>query len=124
MTLHQLKWTVFDEDTSDKLESFTKEIQEQASQAEPAADPVASLDSALMKRRGGRLNTKLRQQSTVQNFGTTEQTHINTFWERNFAEEEEVAWYKFQRAFLDDYEADLKGKHYLNSGYICLRCLN
>ena len=59
-------------------------------------------------RRGGRLNTKLRAQARfIKDDGQSLQ--INTFWDRNFAEDVEVPWYKFQQAFLSDYEAQLSG---------------
>ncbi len=34
----------------------------------------------------------------------------DSFWDRNFKAEEEVAWFRFQQAFLSDYEAQLSGK--------------
>ena len=71
---------------------------------------LASVDrSRTIVRRGGRLNTKLRAQTTVKELGGEELT-IDTFWDRNFAEEEEVMWFKFQQGFLKDYEAQLSGK--------------
>ena len=39
-----------------------------------------------------------------------ESIQINTFWERNFEQEDDVPWYKFQQAFLSDYEAQLSGE--------------
>ena len=57
-------------------------------------------------RRGGvRLNTKLRAQSTL----TEEDVVVDTFWERNFPTDDEVPWFRFQQAFLTDYEAQLSG---------------
>lgn len=110
MTLHQLGWKVFDVDPKSQIEGFVQEIEEQTAQAETESiNPATSPDSALIKRRGGRLNTKLRQQTTVQEFATTDQTHIGTFWERNFSGEAEVPWYKFQKGFLEDYESKLAG---------------
>ena len=55
------------------------------------------------------MNTKLRAQSTLKDLGG-EETTIDTFWDRNFRDEDEVAWYKFQQAFLKDYEAQLTGE--------------
>ena len=74
------------------------------------APELASVDrSRTIVRRGGRLNTKLRAQTTVKELGGEELT-IDTFWDRNFAEEDEVMWFKFQQGFLKDYEAQLSGK--------------
>ena len=68
----------------------------------------ASIDkSRTIIRRGGRLNTKLRAQTTIKDIGVEE--NIDTFWDRNFPEEDEVPWYKFQQGFLKDYEAQLTG---------------
>ncbi len=64
---------------------------------------------ALMPSGKARLNTKLRAQSTVKDFGGTEEQHINTFWERNFPDDDTVPWFKFQQAFLSDYQAQLSG---------------
>jgi hypothetical protein len=104
MTLHQLQWEVVDKDPT-KVESVIKRIQEQP---EEPASPTVSLTPA---RKGGRLNTKLRNQNTLQdiNIGTT-QTQIDSFWDRHFESEEEVLWYKFQKQFLDDYETQLSGE--------------
>ena len=71
--------------------------------------PETSIDkSKTFVRRGGRLNTKLRAQTTVGEAG--EEQTLTTFWDRNFPEEDEVQWYKFQQAFLKDYEAQLSGE--------------
>ena len=34
---------------------------------------------------------------------------VDTFWERNFPTDDEVPWFRFQQAFLTDYEAQLSG---------------
>ena len=111
MTLNQTEWKIFDEDPKTHMEGFCTQVQQQMTVVEEASvNPMVSVESALIKRRGGRLNTKLRQQSTVQDFSLGEQVEqIHNFWERNFPDEEEVAWYKFQKAFLDDYESKLSG---------------
>ncbi len=56
-----------------------------------------------------RLNTKLRAQSTLRDIGGDELQHISTFWDRNFPDEDTVIWFKFQQAFLTDYESQLTG---------------
>lgn len=75
----------------------------------PAPGEAAVDRSKTIIRRGGRLNTKLRAQTTVRDVGGEELT-IDTFWDRNFGEEDEVAWFKFQQGFLKDYEAQLTGE--------------
>lgn len=102
MTLHQLEWTVFDVDPQ-QTESFVAKIREGVTS--PAESPPPR--DGTYSRRGGRLNTKLRQQSTMQDIGTGAGGQLNTFWDRNFQSEAEVPWYKFQKSFLDNYEAQL-----------------
>lgn len=101
MTLHQLLWTIFDVDP--QVEGFIQKIQEKLSEAEETA-----VTSSVFTRRGGRLNTKLRTQTTLQDISIgTEQSRIGSFWDRNFESDDEVPWYKFQKCFLDDYETQL-----------------
>lgn len=109
MTLNQVTWKIFDVDPKAQIKAFAQDIKDKASQADSEA-PAASIDAAPYRKR--RLNTKLRQQSTMQDLGTSEQTHINTFWERNFTTDEEVPWYKFQTKFLEDYESKLSGEEH------------
>lgn len=59
-------------------------------------------------RRRARINTKLRSHGV--SFEETVDTTKDTFFDRNFPGETEVAWFKFQQAFLSDYEAQLTGK--------------
>ena len=110
MTLNQIEWIIFDVDPAPQLEEYVTKLQRLAtasSDGEVPTSPTASIDqSTIIKRRGGRLNTKLRAQTTVQEFGSDMQ-HVDTFWERNFQSEDEVPWYKFQKSFLDDYETQL-----------------
>lgn len=111
MTLHQIHWTIFDVDPAPQTEAFVKKIQDHMSPGAPTTSVTSSIDtSALIKRRGGRLNTKLKQQSTLGGLGvSTSPTQIDTFWDRNFPSDNEVAWYKFQTCFLSDYETQLSG---------------
>lgn len=105
MTLYQLLWTIFDVDP--QVGGFVQKIQEKLSEAEETASLV-STDTSIVTKRGGRLNTKLRSQNTMQDINIgDEQSHINSFWDRNFESDEEVPWYKFQKCFLDDYETQL-----------------
>ncbi len=111
MTLYQTKWVIFDVDPQPQLEDYISEVQGMVTpsgEGEALTSPMASIDqSSLIKRRGGRLNTKLRTQTTMQEFGMGNQEQINNFWERSFHEDDEVPWYKFQKCFLDNYEAQL-----------------
>ena len=60
-----------------------------------------------LSRRRARINTKLRSQGS----GSFEivDTTKDTFFDRNFPGETEVLWFKFQQAFISDYEAQLTG---------------
>lgn len=59
-------------------------------------------------RRRARINTKLRSHGG--SFEETVDTTKDTFFDRNFPGETEVPWFKFQQAFLLDYEAQLTGR--------------
>lgn len=59
-------------------------------------------------RRRARINTKLRSHGG--SFEETVDTTKDTFFDRNFPGETEVPWFKFQQAFLSDYEAQLTGR--------------
>ena len=113
MTLQQIPWTIFDEESQqdEKIKMFIEEARSQCKKVEDEVTSSAASDSsAFIKRRGGRLNTKLRQ-TTLQDIKLGEdQPQIETFWDRNFPSEEEVPWYKFQKCFLDDYETQLSSK--------------
>jgi len=116
LTLQSLSWTVFDKEAEKEAvgRQFVQLVQEQLTkpvgeQVELA--PTQSLQSAppgVRVGRGVRLNTKLRAQSTTRD-GEDEGGVTDTFWERNFQTEEEVPWFRFQQAFLSDYEAQLSG---------------
>ena len=41
----------------------------------------------------------------------TEEDVVDTFWDRNFPTDDEVPWFRFQQAFLTDYEAQLSGRY-------------
>lgn len=113
MTLYEIHWKIFDVDPKEQMTDFTETIKKHVSAGE-VANPTTSLDSStFIKKRGGRLNTKLRQQVTVEDFGTEGQPQIGNFWDRYFSGEDEVPWYKFQKSFLDDYEARLTGEKFL-----------
>ena len=120
MTLNQLRWSVFDDEDKQDLyiKTFIQLIQEQVA---PKTSPETSFDEAsvpvLISRRGGRLNTKLKAQSTIRDIG--DDLQIENFWDRNFPSDEEVAWYKFQKCFLNDYETQLAGELSINK----IRCL-
>lgn len=109
ITLNQIQWTIFDAEGDDfdmQVKAFIQVIQGEVNQ-QPLPEDSITDNSALMKKRGGRLNTKLRQQSTLQDLGVEQ---IDTFWDRNFKSDDEVPWYKFQKCFLEDYEAKLSSK--------------
>lgn len=115
MTLYQIQWSVFDDkEKQDMLiKTFIQLVQDQVSpkqspEEESLAGPSKDI-SVLITKRGGRLNTKLRAQTTVRDIGG-EDLHIDNFWDRNFPTDSEVPWYKFQKCFLEDYEAQLAGE--------------
>lgn len=101
MTLDQLQWTIFDVDP--QIDGFIAKVQEKLSEEQAGVET-----SAIFTKRGGRLNTKLRQQSTLQEISVDPG---NSFWDRNFQSEDEVPWYKFQKCFLDDYESQLSSMY-------------
>lgn len=101
MTLHQLEWAIFDIDP--QVGSFIEKIKKQLS-----AETNVETSVVITTKRGGRLNTKLRQQTTVQEISVGAN---DSFWDRNFQSDDEVAWYKFQKCFLDDYESQLSGTY-------------
>lgn len=100
MTLHQLLWKIFDVDP--QIDGFIERIQEKLS------EPVEQAGTGTSTKRGGRLNTKLRQQLTIQEFSGDSGS---SFWERNFQSDDEVPWYKFQKCFLEDYESQLSSMY-------------
>ena len=113
MTLNQLQWSVFDDKEKQDmyLKTFIQLIQDHLSNKSHAEDSIGDdyYSSAFITRRGGRLNTKLRSQSTIRDIGG-EDLQIMNFWDRNFPNEEEVPWFKFQKCFLNDYEIQLAGE--------------
>ena len=78
------------------------------SQATLETVTVSEVHSSGASRRRARINTKLRSQGSG-SFEETVDTTKGTFFDRNFPGETEVAWFKFQQAFLTDYEAQLTG---------------
>lgn len=108
MTLHQLAWTIFDVDPKSQIEGFVAKIKEAAS-SEPETASIPQETSGTYTRRGGRLNTKLRQQTTLQDLGkgNSDGNSDESFWDRHFQSESEIPWYKFQQCFLEDYESRL-----------------
>ena len=61
-------------------------------------------EAGTSRHRRARINTKLRSQGSSEE---TVDTTKDTFFDRNFPGETEVAWFKFQQAFLTDYESQL-----------------
>ena len=41
-------------------------------------------------------------------FAIGSSSHFRTFWDHSFGDQEEVAWFRFQEAFLEDYKPNLK----------------
>ena len=112
MTLHQLEWFIFDDESQQdpNVQGFIEKIKQQILGQETSSIATTGLDSSsFIMKRGGRLNTKLRTRTTVQDFQEN-QPHIDTFWDRNFPSDDEVPWFKFQTSFLNDYDAQLSGK--------------
>lgn len=110
LTLQGLAWTTFAnaEERETVGRGFVQLVQENLSKpVHETADVVltTSLTSAPTKK--ARINTKLRQQTTVRD--EQHEGPLNTFWDRNFPTDDEVPWFKFQQAFLTDYEAQLSG---------------
>ena len=69
---------------------------------------TGSAQAGGLSRRRARINTKLRSHGSIE--GETVDTTKDTFFDRNFPGETAVLWFKFQQAFLSDYEAQLSGK--------------
>ena len=113
MTLNQLSWIVFSntEEDDTNVKTFIQVAQDQISPksttTEAEVTPTASI-AGRVGRRGARLNTKLKAQSTVRDIGGDD-LMIENFWDRNFTEEE-VTWAKFEECFKKDYEAQLGGE--------------
>ena len=40
---------------------------------------------------------------------TDSEVATDTFWERNFGDDEEIAWFRFEKEFLTEYDAQLQG---------------
>lgn len=140
MTLQSLAWTVFDSDTPDDatINQFIQSVQvsqKQDSGSDPATATNQSLESSqstASKPARARMNTKIRSATSVYHhkcltlslllllffffsfcFSVTSidvDSVADTFWERNFDTDDEVPWYKFQQAFLTDFDSQLKSK--------------
>ncbi len=116
MTLNQLQWVVFEIKEEDDLnvKSLIQHIQEAAATKTEEAAATPTTTAGRVSRRGARLNTKLRAQSTVKDIGG-EELMIDNFWDRNFASEDEVTWDRFEECFRKDYEAQLSSESVLKS---------
>lgn len=121
LTLQSLHWSVLQSGSDGdphKLTEFVELIQAQLTNP-TVVEQVEVVQTSVVgsaaphhsTRRGGRLNTKLRAQSTALDMGETKETEFSgtNFWERNFPDLEDVAWFRFQQAFLTDYESKLAG---------------
>lgn len=114
LTLENLYWTVFESEAEreDNGRQFVQLMQEQLSK--PATEAtletvtVSEVSGGGTARRRARINTKLRSQGSG-SFEETVDTTKDTFFDRNFPGETEVPWFKFQQAFLSDYETQLTG---------------
>ncbi|XP_064391997.1 uncharacterized protein LOC135339690 isoform X2 [Halichondria panicea] len=112
LTLDSLRWVIFDKDEDTISKQFVQLVQEQLNPKERTRSPApveASVTPSTSVPGKVRLNTKLRAQSTLREIGGEELQQINTFWDRNFSDEDTVPWFKFQQAFLTDYESQLSG---------------
>jgi len=107
MTLKLVDWTIFKskDQESEDVKYLVEKIQKVCQPAETPAAPTAQVG---ISRRGARLNTKLKAQSTVKDIGG-DNLMIENFWDRNFESAEEVPWSKFEEAFKKDYDSQLSG---------------
>ena len=69
---------------------------------------VSEVSGGGIGRRRARINTKLLSQGSG-SFEETVDTTKDSFFDRNFPGETEVPWFKFQQAFLSNYETQLTG---------------
>jgi hypothetical protein len=112
LTLENLYWSVFEraEERENNGRQFVQLVQEQLTKptTEATLETVTgSAPAGGLSRRRARINTKLRSHGSIE--GETVDTTKDTFFDRNFPGETAVLWFKFQQAFLSDYEAQLSG---------------
>ena len=93
--------------------SFVQVVQESLNK--PAVSETATVEASVtlesavpsLKRNRARINTKLRGVSIASESKEPSESVSDSFWQRNFAGEDEVPWYRFQQVFLTDYDAKI-----------------
>lgn len=110
LTLANIQWTVFESDTPDDalVNQFVQLVQQYESPVNETVEAVVEqpLEAAPpFQNKRMRINTKLRSGTTV----TDSEVATDTFWERNFGDDEEIAWFRFEKEFLTEYDAQLQG---------------
>ena len=100
LTLQKMEWHVFPPDNMEStLPAFMTDLKGNISGE--ATKSAAEEDTApVTTRRQLYAHTKKKSKFEM----VDEQ---GTFWDRNFGTEESVAWFKFQQAFLSEYETNL-----------------
>ena len=95
-----MDWHIFPPDNMESmLPAFMAELKSSLS-GEAPKDATEKPETPATNRR--QLYAHTKQRSKLEQ--VDEQ---GTFWERNFGGEEEVAWFKFQQAFLTEYETNI-----------------
>lgn len=116
LTLQILNWIVFEGDQDAQgatANSFVQVVQESLNK--PAVSETATVEASVtlesagpsLKRNRARINTKLRGVSIASESKEPSESVSDSFWQRNFAGEDEVPWYRFQQVFLTDYDAKI-----------------
>lgn len=100
LTLQKMDWHIFPSDNLDStLPTFMGELKSSLS-GEDVKNTTEQDTSAATNRR--QLYAHSKQKSNYEKVDE----HGN-FWDRNFGSEESVAWFKFQQAFLSEYETNI-----------------
>ena len=100
LTLQKMDWHIFPPDNMEStLPAFMAELKTSLS-GEAPKDASAKDETPVTNRR--QLYAHSKQQSKFEQ--VDEQ---GNFWDRNFGSEEEVAWFKFQQAFLTEYNTNI-----------------
>ena len=103
-----VSWSLFESKEEDDKNVLTLLEKIQASITTKPEQETPEVPVGTLGRRGARLNTKLKAQSTARDIGG-DNLMIENFWDRNFESAEEVPWTKFEEAFKKDYESQLSG---------------
>ncbi|XP_003385198.1 PREDICTED: uncharacterized protein LOC100641882 [Amphimedon queenslandica] len=112
LTLEQLHWMMFDSPgtpSDDLMKEFITQVQQYQAPITETVEvqveqPLESAAPTQMRRL--RMNTKFRTQTTLSELAPIEVS--DTFWERSFDTSDSISWFRFQQAFINEYDAQLK----------------